>query len=48
MFSIDSTTLLDSAASIFNALWPVFGLIAGISIGAGLVQAILGEIRKAF
>lgn len=48
MFSIDSSTLLSSAATIFNALWPIFGLIAGIAIGAGLVQAILSEIRKAF
>lgn len=48
MFSIDASSLLDSAASIFNGLWPAFALVAGIALGAGLVSKIVGEIRKAF
>lgn len=48
MFSIDSTALLDAAASIFNGLWPAFALVAGIALGAGLITTIVSEIRKAF
>ena len=47
-FSIDATTLLDTASSIFNGLWPAFGLVAGIALGAGLLATIVSEIRKAF
>jgi hypothetical protein len=47
-FSIDASTLLDTASAIFNGLWPAFGLVAGIALGAGLLATIVGEIRKAF
>jgi len=47
-FSIDATTLLSSAATIFNGLWPAFALVAGIALGTGLVAKIVSEIRKAF
>jgi hypothetical protein len=46
-FSVDSTTMLDTAASIFNALWPIFGLVVGIILGIGLVTLLVSEIRKA-
>ncbi len=47
-FSIDSLTLLSSAASIFNALFPAFAIVAGIALGIGLVQYIVNAIRSAF
>ncbi len=46
-FSIDADSLLSTAASIFNALWPVFGILVGIILGIGLVTLIVAEIRKA-
>lgn len=46
-FSIDAASLLTTAASIFNALWPVFGILVGIILGIGLVTLIVAEIRKA-
>ena len=47
-FSIDVTGMMSTAASMFNSLFPIFGVIAGISIGIGLVTLIIVEIRKAF
>lgn len=46
-FSIDAASLLSTAASIFNALWPIFGILVGIILGIGLVTLIVSEIRKA-
>lgn len=46
-FSIDAASLLDTAAQIFNALWPVFGILVGVVLGIGLVTLIVSEIRKA-
>ncbi len=46
-FSLDADNLLSTAASIFNALWPVFGILVGIILGIGLVTLIVAEIRKA-
>jgi hypothetical protein len=46
-FSIDAANLLSTAASIFNALWPIFGILVGIILGIGLVTLIVSEIRKA-
>jgi hypothetical protein len=46
-FSVDSTNLMDSAASIFNALWPAFALVVGIALGLGLLTLLVTEIRKA-
>ena len=47
-FSVDVSGMLSTAASLFNALFPIFGVVAGIAIGIGLVTLIIGEIRKAF
>ena len=46
-FSVDASAMLDMAASIFNALWPVFGMVVGIILGIGLVTLLVTEIRKA-
>jgi hypothetical protein len=47
-FNLDVTGMLNMAASIFNGLGPLFFVIAGISIGVGLLMKIVDELRKAF
>ncbi len=47
MFSIDVSGLLTTASDIFSGLWPVFGVIAGLTLGFGLVSYVVAEIRKA-
>jgi hypothetical protein len=42
------TSLLTTAASMFNALFPVFAIGIGIALGVGLLAKVSGEIRKAF
>jgi hypothetical protein len=46
-FSIDPSSLLTTASQIFNALWPAFAIVIGISLGLGLLALIVSEIRKA-
>ena len=48
MFSIDITGLLQTASDIFTGLFPVFGLIAGIGLGIGLLRYIVKAIMDAF
>lgn len=47
-FDIDVSGLMEMASSIFNALAPVFLMIAGIGVGVGLLSTIITEIRKVF
>jgi len=46
-FDIDTSNFLGTAASIFNALWPAFAIIVGITLGLGLLALIVREIRQA-
>jgi len=48
MFSIDITSLLSTASSIFTGLFPIFGLVAGIGLGIGLLRYIVKAIMDAF
>ncbi len=48
MFSLDTTNLLDSAASIFNGLFPIFAIIAGLGLGIGLLRYVVKAISDAF
>lgn len=43
-FSLDLSTLTDNAASIFNSLSPIVGILGGISLGLGLVVLVLGMV----
>jgi len=47
-FDLDVNSLLTMAASIFNGLGPLFFVIAGISVGIGLLMRILNELKRAF
>lgn len=47
MFSIDVTSLLTTASAIFTGLWPIFGVIVGITLGFGLLGLVVREIRQA-
>jgi hypothetical protein len=40
--------LMPMAETMFNLLMPVLGLIAGITLGVGLVGKVLSAIRSAF
>jgi hypothetical protein len=48
MFSIDTSSLMTTASSIFNALWPAFAIIVGLALGFGILKVVVNEIRKAF
>jgi len=47
-FSIDTSNLLSSAQDIFNGLFPVFAVIAGLGLGIGLLRYVINAIRNAF
>jgi hypothetical protein len=47
-FSVNTGDLLTSAADIFNGLWPVFAIVAGLGLGIALVRFIVNAIRSAF
>lgn len=47
-FSIDSSGFLDTAAQIFNALFPAFAVIIGIGLGIGLLRYVVKAIQDAF
>lgn len=47
-FELDTTGLLETAAQIFNGLGPVFFVVAGITVGIGLLMRVINELRKAF
>ena len=36
-FQLDMTPMMDMASTIFNGLGPVFLIVAGISLGMGLL-----------
>ena len=37
-FNIDTTTLLSNAATMFNALWPLFAILLGLTLGIGILK----------
>jgi hypothetical protein len=47
-FSIDTSGLMDQASSMFNSIWPVFGVIVGISVGVALAILIASKFVQAF
>lgn len=47
-FDINVDTLMEGAAQMFNALWPVFAIVVGLALGVKLVQLIRKEVTSAF
>lgn len=47
-FNLNVDTLMDGAAQMFNALWPIFAVVVGIAMGIKLVQLIRKEVTSAF
>jgi len=47
-FNFDMTGLLDVAANLFNGLWPIFAIIAGLSLSAGLLVMVTRSIKNIF
>ena len=47
-FNFDMTYLLDTAASLFNGLWPLFAIVAGLSMAAGILVLITKQIKAIF
>lgn len=47
-FEFDASVLMDNAAAMFNALFPVFAVVIGLGLGVKLVSFLRGEIGKAF
>jgi len=47
-FDLDTQTLLDGAAEMFNALWPAFAVIVGLVLGVKLVHLIRKEVTSSF
>lgn len=48
MFSINVSTLLTTASSIFGGLFPAFAVVAGIGLGIGLIRYVVKAIQEAF
>lgn len=46
-FNFDMTSLLETAASIFNSFAPIFMVIAGLGVGLALLTTVISEVRKA-
>jgi hypothetical protein len=46
-FSVDTTSLITTASSMFNALIPILMVVAGISLGIGLAVLVAKEIKSA-
>jgi hypothetical protein len=47
-FNIDVDALMSGAASMFNALWPIFAVIVGLALGIKIVQLVRKEITGSF
>jgi hypothetical protein len=47
-FNVDFDQLLGTASDLFNGLWPVFAVVAGLGLGVALVKFITKAIQDAF
>jgi hypothetical protein len=45
---MDTAGFLSGAQDIFNGLFPVFAVIAGLGLGIGLLRYVINAIRDAF
>jgi len=47
-FNFTLTGLIETAANLFNNLWPAFSIIAGVSLGFLILKFILSAVRGVF
>lgn len=47
-FSFDIASLMNTAADIFNGLWPAFAVVVGLGLGVQIIRFIVGAIQAAF
>jgi len=47
-FNLDVDGLMESAASMFNALWPIFAVVVGLALGVKIITLIRKEVTGAF
>jgi hypothetical protein len=47
-FSINMTEMMDSAADIFNGLWPAFAIVVGLGLGVQILRFIVNAVKAAF
>ena len=47
-FSFDSDVLMSNAATMFNALFPIFAVVIGLGLGIKLISFLRKEISGAF
>jgi len=46
-FEINMDGLMDTAADIFNGLWPAFAIVAGLTLGFIILKFVLSAIKGA-
>jgi len=47
-FDLNVDNLLDSAATMFNALWPLFAIVVGLALGVKIITLVRQEVTGAF
>lgn len=47
-FSISMTDMMNTAADIFNGLWPAFAIVVGLGLGVQILRFIVNAVKAAF
>lgn len=47
-FSIDLSNVLDIAAQLFNGLFPIFGIVLGVTMGVGIILLVVNKVSSVF
>lgn len=47
-FSLNMTDMMNSAADIFNGLWPAFAIVVGLGLGVQILRFIVNAVKAAF
>lgn len=43
-FSLDLSNVLGSAAQLFNGLFPIFGIVLGVTLGVGSILLVVNKV----
>jgi hypothetical protein len=47
-FNVDFDQMLNTMADMFNGIWPLFAIVAGLGLGVSLVKFLSKAIQDAF